>query len=143
MRKVLAGGCFDILHSGHIKFLEKAKSYGDCLVVMVSSDARVRHKKGKGRTILSQEERKFIIESLGVVDQAIVIEGDPSKNPILRVLEDVKPDIYIRTSEVNPQTLDSEVKICRRLGIKMRVISRIKGINYKSSTEIIGRIRNT
>ena len=68
---VLVGGCFDLLHYGHIKFLEEAKSHGDWLVIALGSDENVRRMKGNSRPIHSQKQRKEMLEALSVVDEVI------------------------------------------------------------------------
>ncbi|KKU95362.1 hypothetical protein A2875_04260 [Candidatus Gottesmanbacteria bacterium RIFCSPHIGHO2_01_FULL_46_14] len=68
---VLVGGCFDLLHYGHIKFLEEAKSHGDWLVIALESDENVRRMKGNSRPIHSQKQRKEMLEALSVVDEVI------------------------------------------------------------------------
>ncbi len=73
MKKVLVGGCFDLLHFGHIKFLEEAKKSGDYLVVALESDENVRRTKGETRPIHTQEQRKAMLESLTCVDEVIML----------------------------------------------------------------------
>ncbi len=73
MKKVLVGGCFDILHYGHIRFLEEAKKLGDWLVVALESDENVRRMKGEGRPIHNQAQRKEMLEALSCVDEVIAL----------------------------------------------------------------------
>lgn len=73
MKKVLVGGCFDLLHYGHIRFLEEAKKLGDHLVVALESDENVRRMKGDGRPIHSQAQRKEMLEALSCVDEVIAL----------------------------------------------------------------------
>ena len=70
---VLAGGCFDLLHFGHIKFLEEAKSHGEYLVVALESDENVRKMKGESRPIHSQKQRKAMLEALSGVDEVVAL----------------------------------------------------------------------
>lgn len=140
MKKVLVGGTFDMLHPGHLELLSKAKSYGDYLVVMVTSDERVRYKKHSALPIYSQEDRQRIIGSLKMVDEAIVVQEDPAKNAIVKALKLVKPDIYVRTNEVNPDSLAEEVAICQDLHIELALIDRQPGSRYRSSSRIIAYI---
>ena len=70
---VLAGGCFDVLHPGHIVFLEKAKKAGDYLVVLLESDKKIRKLKGKGRPVHSQKERAEILSALKSVDSVVCL----------------------------------------------------------------------
>src|SRR5574342_535866 len=79
-RIVFTNGCFDLLHLGHVRYLEKAKSLGDVLVVGVNSDSSVRKLKGPKRPILPQGERTEILSGLGCVDYiTIFTEADPLK----------------------------------------------------------------
>lgn len=91
MKKViLVGGCFDILHWGHIAFLKKAKSLGSYLVVALESDENTRKLKGPGRPIHTQVQRKKMLESLRFVDKVIILSDRPDYRQL--VLK-VKPDI--------------------------------------------------
>jgi rfaE bifunctional protein nucleotidyltransferase chain/domain len=71
MKTVLVGGCFDVIHFGHVAFLEKAKSYGDRLAVALESDESVRRMKGEKRPIHTQKQRQEMLEALTVVDEVI------------------------------------------------------------------------
>ncbi len=73
MKKVLVGGCFDLLHYGHVRFLEEAKKLGDTLIVALESDENVRRMKGDGRPIHSQAQRKAMLEALSCVDEVIAL----------------------------------------------------------------------
>ena len=137
MKKVLVGGSFDMLHPGHLELLEKAKSYGDYLVVMLTSDERIKSKKHKALPIYNQEDRRRIIGSLKSVDEAIIINEEPDKNIAMKALKLVRPDIYVRTNEVNQETLAQEVKICQELHIELILIDRQPGSRYRSSSRII------
>jgi len=135
--KVLFGGSFDMFHSGHVKVINKAKTYGDYLVVMIVNDARLRYKKHPALPIYSEEERLAVISNLKAVDEAIVIHDSPEVNIALKGLRTIRPDIYVRTSEVNPQTFEEEIKLCQELGIKMVIIDREIGKGFRSSSSII------
>ena len=73
MKKVLVGGCFDLLHYGHIRFLEEAKKLGDWLVVALESDENARRMKGDGRPIHTQQQRKELLKALSCVDEVIAL----------------------------------------------------------------------
>jgi len=87
-----ANGCFDILHAGHVNMLNTARSNCDKLIVGVTSDTIIAKQKGKGRPILNEEERAFIISALAAVDLVIIIFDD---TPI-RVLQKLKPEIIVK-----------------------------------------------
>ena len=89
MVRVMAVGIFDLLHAGHLHYVERARSLGDELVVVVAHDDTVREQKHE--PITGQEQRRRMVEGLKPVDQAIV--GNPPKVPIFEILETVKPDL--------------------------------------------------
>jgi len=91
MKKVtLVGGCFDILHWGHISFLKKAKAMGGKLIVALESDVNTRKLKGPGRPIHTQAQRKQMLESLRFVDKVIIL---PDRPDYQKLIFQVKPDI--------------------------------------------------
>jgi len=136
-RKILFGGSFDMFHSGHVEVINKAKTFGDYLVVMITSDERIRSKKHKALPIYSEKERLAVISNLKAVDEAIVVHDEPDKNIALRGIRLVKPDVYVRTSEVNHDTLKEEIKLCQELHIDMVMLDRQPGSRFRSSSRII------
>lgn len=86
MRKVVATGTFDIIHPGHIKFLEEAKKLGDYLIVIVAREKNVKHKP---KPIMPEEQRRRVVEALKPVDEAVL--GD--ENDIFKPIERIKPDV--------------------------------------------------
>jgi D-beta-D-heptose 7-phosphate kinase/D-beta-D-heptose 1-phosphate adenosyltransferase len=91
-RLVFTNGCFDLLHPGHIRTLEKARSFGDALVVGVNSDRSVREMKGSGRPILPEHERAEILAALESVD-AVVIFDEPTPHETIAALV---PDVLVK-----------------------------------------------
>jgi rfaE bifunctional protein nucleotidyltransferase chain/domain len=94
-RIVMAGGCFDLLHAGHVAYLEAARSLGDCLVVALNSDASVRALKGPDRPVVPQEDRVRMLEALTCVD-AVVVFDEPTPTEMLRAL---RPDVYAKGAD--------------------------------------------
>src|SRR4030066_259124 len=91
-RIVFTNGCFDLLHIGHVRYLEKARALGDVLVVGVNSDTSVRELKGPKRPILPEEERAEILSGLGCVDYVTLFdEIDP-----LKLITSVRPDVLVK-----------------------------------------------
>jgi rfaE bifunctional protein nucleotidyltransferase chain/domain/rfaE bifunctional protein kinase chain/domain len=89
---VATGGCFDLLHAGHVRMLEAARALGDCLVVCLNSDASVRHLKGPDRPLVGQDDRVAVLEALASVDAVAVFdEDDPSA-----ILEALRPDVWVK-----------------------------------------------
>src|SRR4030043_1542847 len=91
-RIIFTNGCFDLLHIGHVRYLEEAKALGDVLVVGVNSDTSVRELKGPKRPILPEEERAEILSGLGGVDYVTLFdEIDP-----LKLITSVRPDVLVK-----------------------------------------------
>ncbi|RUM28035.1 MAG: D-glycero-beta-D-manno-heptose 1-phosphate adenylyltransferase [Aquifex sp.] len=91
-RVVFTNGCFDVIHAGHVDYLEKAKNLGDILVVGLNSDHSVRRIKGEKRPIIPQEMRAKVLSSLKPVDYVVIFEEDtPAK-----LIEAIKPDVLVK-----------------------------------------------
>jgi D-beta-D-heptose 7-phosphate kinase/D-beta-D-heptose 1-phosphate adenosyltransferase len=89
---VATGGCFDLLHAGHVRMLEAARALGDCLVVCLNSDASVRRLKGPDRPLVGQEDRAAVLAALGCVDAVAVFEeDDPSE-----ILRELRPHVWAK-----------------------------------------------
>lgn len=97
MKKILVGGCFDLLHYGHIKFLEAAKKFGDNLIVALESDENVRHMKGDTRPIHTQEQRKAMLESVKFVDDIIMLPPLKTDEDYEALVKEVQPSIIAIT----------------------------------------------
>jgi D-beta-D-heptose 7-phosphate kinase/D-beta-D-heptose 1-phosphate adenosyltransferase len=89
---VFTNGCFDILHLGHIKSLQEAKSHGDVLIVGLNSDASVRRLKGKGRPIQQEADRAQILAAIHYVDYVIIFDEDTPFN----LIKTLRPDILVK-----------------------------------------------
>lgn len=98
---VLTNGCFDILHSGHVKCLQEAKKYGDRLIVGLNSDASVKRIKGENRPINCEEERAATLASLEMVDCVVIFEEDTAVN----LIKDIRPDFYVKGAEYRNKEL--------------------------------------
>lgn len=96
---VLAGGCFDILHAGHIKFLTAAKKRGDILFILLESDKNVEKFKGKNRPINSQDERAMVLSCLRSVDYVIILEEMKTNSDYDKLIINLKPDIIATTKK--------------------------------------------
>ena len=100
-RIVLANGVFDLLHVGHVRYLEAARALGDVLVVAVNSDASVRRLKGQGRPIMSAAERAELIGALGSVDAVVVFEEDT----VDRLVGALRPDVQAKGTDYTEATV--------------------------------------
>lgn len=91
-RIVFTNGCFDIIHAGHIDYLEKAKSLGDVLIVGLNSDLSIKRIKGEKRPIINEDLRKRVLEGLKAVDLVIIFEEDTPE----RLIKEIKPDVLVK-----------------------------------------------
>ncbi len=129
---VFTNGCFDIIHAGHVKYLEKARSLGDILVVGLNSDSSVRKIKGRGRPITGQKDRATVLSALWMVDYVVVFD-EPTP---IKLITTIKPDVLVKGSDWQRGQIVGEefVKGC---GGMVRRIRLLKG---RSTTDIIKRI---
>lgn len=138
MSRVLFGGCFDLLHHGHIEAIHAAKQLGDYLIVNVMSDERARTKKGSNRPIIPAIDRVAMVAALRDVDEVNCMYGD-STYPMLRILEALQPDILAMDLYEHPEET-STVKRCHELGIKFVQLDRITVKSGLDTSKIINRI---
>jgi cytidyltransferase-like protein len=134
-KKVLVTGCYDWLHSGHVRFFEEASEYGD-LYVVVGNDANVRHLKGEGHPLFPQDLRRYMAASIRFVHQALITSGwgwmdaEPE-------IEKLRPDIYL----VNEDGDKPEKRaFCVEHGLEYVVLKRLpkEGLERRSSTDLRG-----
>jgi len=131
---VFTNGCFDLLHAGHVRYLEKARRFGDVLVVGLNSDASVRRLKGRGRPVLRLAERFEILQGLRHVDFVIPFSEATPLKLILRV----RPDVLVKGGDWKPSEIVGAKEV-RRWGGK--VVSGIF-VAGRSTTAIIRAIRS-
>lgn len=129
---VAAGGCFDLLHVGHIAMLHAARALGDYLVVCVNSDASVRRLKGEGRPIVGEQDRAALVGALADVD-GVVLFDDPTPVP---VLERLRPDVFVKGADYAHRTLPEE-DVLRRWGGQVVVVPYMSG---RSTTTLIAEV---
>ena len=130
---VFTSGCFDILHAGHVAYLEEAKRKGDVLVVLLNSDDSVKMLKGDTRPIVSQEERAFVIAALESVDYVCVF-GDQTP---CGIIERIKPDIVVKGGDYKGKIIP-EMESVKKYGGKVCYVNIVDDC---SSTNIIERIK--
>lgn len=94
---VLVGGCFDILHIGHLMFLEKAKEQGDALFVLLESDSNIKKLKGKNRPINTQKDRASLLEALKIVDYVILLPSLITNEKYDEITTQIKPSVIAVT----------------------------------------------
>lgn len=98
---VATGGCFDLLHAGHVALLESARALGDCLVVLVNSDSSVRRLKGSGRPLVPSSDRAAVLSGLSSVDGVVVFDEDTPE----AALQELRPDIWAKGGDYTLDTL--------------------------------------
>lgn len=116
-RVVLANGCFDTLHVGHVRYLEGAKKEGDLLVVGVNADSSVRPLKGPGRPILDENARALLVAALRAVDYVLIF---PEPN-VETLLEDLRPDVHAKGTDYTAESVP-ERAAAARLGIRVAIV---------------------
>ncbi|SDZ88553.1 D-glycero-beta-D-manno-heptose 1-phosphate adenylyltransferase [Selenomonas ruminantium] len=131
---VFTNGCFDILHAGHVTYLEAAKAQGDVLVLGLNTDASVRRLKGQERPINSELDRAKVVGALKSVDY-VVLFGEQTAEA---VIAEVKPDIYVKGGDYTLDTLP-EAKIVQSYGGRVAFIDMVEG---RSTTNIIKKIKS-
>jgi D-beta-D-heptose 7-phosphate kinase/D-beta-D-heptose 1-phosphate adenosyltransferase len=132
---VFTNGCFDILHRGHITYLNRAKAMGDILIVGVNSDSSVRRLKGPERPINNLQDRIQVLTALSCVDHIIAFDEDTPAE----VIKVVRPDTFIKGGDYTLETLP-EAPLVRELGGCIRILPYIENL---STTDIIDRIRKS
>ena len=129
---VFTNGCFDIVHSGHVRYLEQARKLGDFLVLGLNSDDSVRRLKGNARPVNTQFDRAEVIGGLRSVDCVVIFGEDTAETLISRI----KPDVYVKGGDYDLSSLP-EAKIVQSYGGRVEFIELVQG---KSTTNIIRRI---
>ena len=129
---VFTNGCFDILHAGHVSYLNRAKAFGDVLIIGVNSDDSIRRLKGATRPINPLSDRIQVLSGLGCVDHLIAFEEDTPSNLIRLIC----PDVYVKGGDYTKQTLP-EAPLVEQLG---GVVELLPFVKNRSTTRIIERI---
>lgn len=132
---VVTNGCFDILHVGHVRYLEKTKSFADYMIVLLNSDKSVRSIKGEGRPINNENDRAEILCALRCVDYVVMFDEDSPRN----LLDEIKPDVYTKGADYTLETLP-EADIMKKNGTRVEFIDFVEG---KSTTNTIDKISQT
>lgn len=123
MKKVLVGGCFDLLHFGHTEFLRQAKAHGDYLIVALESDENVKKLKGENRPIHSQEKRKKMLEALSDVDEVISLPPLSTDEEYAALVIKLQPAV-LAVTEGDP-VLEKKKIHAESVGAKLIIIPKI------------------
>ena len=131
---VFTNGCFDILHAGHVDYLNKSKSLGDILIVAMNSDSSTKRIKGDKRPIVPQHERSFILANLKAVDYVTIFDEDTP----FETLKKLVPDILVKGADWSKENIVGK-DIVEAAGGKVETI---EFVNIQSTTNIIQSILN-
>jgi D-beta-D-heptose 7-phosphate kinase/D-beta-D-heptose 1-phosphate adenosyltransferase len=131
-RIVFTNGCFDLLHRGHVRYLEQARALGDLLVVAVNSDASVRRLKGPGRPVVPAPQRAEVLAALASVDLVLIFDApDPA-----RVIHALRPDVLVKGGDW-PADRIVGADFVRSIGGKVRSLPYVEGV---STSQLIRRL---
>ncbi len=138
-RLVTANGSFDLLHVGHLYFLDEASRRGDTLFLGLNSDRSVRDGKGAGRPIMPEKERAALVAALVCVDYVVIVDASyyEAQNVLLRA---VKPHVHVNCAEYGPPQQWIEWTVMREVGARGYAVPRRPGL---ATTDIIGRIKGS
>jgi rfaE bifunctional protein nucleotidyltransferase chain/domain len=131
-RVVLANGCFDMLHVGHVRYLEGARALGDLLVVAINSDEQVTALKGGGRPLIPERERAELVASLRAVD-VVTIFPEPTVEALIRV---IRPDVHAKGTDYTEETVP-ERDVVRSYGGRVAIVGDPKD---HSTSEMLKRV---
>ena len=130
---VFANGCFDILHVGHVRYLEGARAEGDALIVGVNADSSVCRLKGPGRPILDEGARALLVAALRAVDHVVVF----SEPNVESLLEELRPDVHAKGTDYSAESVP-ERATADRLGIRVAIVGDPKD---HSTRELLRSVR--
>ncbi len=131
---VVTNGCFDILHVGHVRYLQKTKTFADYSIVLLNSDKSVKSIKGDSRPINNELNRAEILCALSCVDFVVLFD----ENSPADLIDEIKPDVYTKGADYTMETLP-EADIMRKNNIRVEFISFVEG---QSTTNLINKINN-
>ncbi|MDD3236554.1 MAG: D-glycero-beta-D-manno-heptose 1-phosphate adenylyltransferase [Candidatus Gastranaerophilales bacterium] len=131
---VTTNGCFDILHVGHVRYLQKTKSFADIMIVALNSDKSVKSIKGPTRPINNENDRAEILNALACVDYVVLFDEDSPMD----LLAQIKPDVHTKGADYTVETLP-EAKTIMKNGGRIEFISFVEG---KSTTSLIEKIKH-
>lgn len=130
MKVIFTNGCFDILHRMHVELFQFCKSQGDKVIVGLNSDSSVKNLKGEGRPIFTQDDRKFMLESLDCVDEVIIFDEDTP----FELIKKIKPDYIVKGGDYKPEEVAGNT------------ISKVIIFNYDenySTTKTLSKLQNS
>ncbi len=130
---VFTNGCFDLVHRGHVELLREAKGFGDILVVGVNSDASVRRLKGRGRPLVGEKDRAFVLAALEAVDRVVIFDEDTP----LEAIRELEPDVLVKGAEYGRDEIVG-ARFVEESGGRVKRVPMRKGF---STTSLIRKVR--
>jgi len=132
---VFANGIFDLLHAGHVRYLQAARAEGDLLVVGINSDASTRKLKGEGRPILTERARAWLVAALEAVSYVVIFD----ELDVRALLRELRPDVHAKGTDYTVETVP-EADAANSLGIRVAIVGDPK---QHSTRELLARLRRT
>jgi D-glycero-beta-D-manno-heptose 1-phosphate adenylyltransferase len=133
-RLVVTNGCFDLLHAGHVTYLEEARSQGDALLVGVNNDAAVKELKGPTRPVNSERDRALVIAALQSVDAVLIF----CERDAVDFLRQVQPDVYVKGGDYTLDTINQdERRLVESMGGRIALLPHVAG---KSTTALLDKM---
>ena len=134
---VLTNGCFDLLHVGHVRYLQAARALGDALAVAINGDGSVRLLKGAGRPLNTESDRAEIVAALECVDYAVLFPEER----VTRLIEAVRPSIYVKGGDYTPASLHPEEHAAlEKIGAEIRILPFVPGHSTSGLIERMKRL---
>lgn len=131
---VATSGCFDILHAGHVNYLDAAKESADILIILLNSDCSVKRLKGNERPIVPENERAMVIAGLECVDYVCIFDDDTP----CRLIEKMQPDVWVKGGDYEGKQIP-EIEVLNKYGGKLKIMQLVEKC---SSTNIIKKIKD-
>lgn len=132
-RVVFTNGCFDILHAGHVRYLNAARALGGCLVLGLNSDASVQRLKGPTRPVNNEEDRAEVLSALAAIDYVVIFSEQTAEE----LVREIRPDVYVKGGDYNVKALP-EAEIVASYGGETVLIPEVPG---RSTSNIIKKMQ--
>lgn len=131
----VTNGCFDLLHRGHVEYLNRARAEADCLLVLANSDSSIRLVKGPGRPVIRERDRAYMLASLECVDVVSMFNTRHCTD----LLAEIRPDVYVKGGDYTEETLvQEEYRLLKEMGCRIALLGLVDGV---STTDLIHKIR--
>jgi len=134
--KIIVGGCFDIVHIGHVKFLKRAKSFGNYLIVLLESDENIKKLKGGNRPFHNIRERKEVLESLKSIDEVVILPKHVNDKTYDNLVKKIKPNV-IATTE-GDLLINKKREQAKSVGAKLKIIKKYKSHSSSKIADLLG-----